>query len=292
MVRFAPFAVLLLLALPCPVAWAQEGVDSAPSWNRGDRWDYEVTVNGAGDVSRGNLSQEVVAAGPVRLDNRTVDVYTLATRQATRSGGGANSTESTTTYVSRTDLCVLYVNSSSATTLQGLSSRARMELRYNASDGRYRFPLEAGMAWQTDYEITRTIRLDFGQWTDNVTVHGAFTCEGADKIVVPAGRFLAHKVVFRPDGRNTTTYWFSAAVRGEVKREQLDGMTGASTTFVLKKYHREAQPPFLLGTDTGLALVLGMISLGLVAAGTGIYLARKRDGRGRPPEKGPPSKNI
>jgi len=292
MVRFAPAAVLLLLSLPCSLVPAAGGVDSAPSWNRGDRWEYNVTVKGSAEMAWGNLSQEVTAAGPVRFDNRTSDAYTLTSRQTTRSTGGVNSTVTTTTYVSRTDLCVLYVNSSSATTLGGLSSKARSALRYDASDGRYRFPLGSGTGWQADYTVNRTVRLDSGQWTDNITVHAVFGCEGPEPVVVPAGRFMAQKIVCQLDMRNTTTYWFSGGARGEVKREEMDGSSGQVTTYVLKRYHREPQPMFLLGTDTGRAMVLGAISLVLVAAGVAIYLRRRNERRGGPTRNAGPSKSI
>jgi len=93
------------------------------------------------------------------------------------------------------------------------------------------------------------------------------------------------------DAVNRTSYWYSEAVRGEVKREELDGSTGVITTYELTRYHRAQEPAFLLGTDTGLAMVLAGISMVLLAAAAIIFWrGRKRDVR--PPEKGGPGKSI
>jgi LPXTG-motif cell wall-anchored protein len=102
---------------------------------------------------------------------------------------------------------------------------------------------------------------------------------------------MAQKIVCAQDAVNRTSYWYSEAVRGEVKREELDGSTGVITTYELTRYHRAQEPAFLLGTDTGLAMVLAGISMVLLAAAAIIFWrGRKRDVL--PPEKGGPGKSI
>jgi hypothetical protein len=289
--RLALAAVLLLLLLPSALVPAESRVDSAPRWNQNDRWEYRVTVRGPSETTFGNLTREVSATGPVRLGNRTVDAWTLTSRQ-TGSVDGVNTTTVSTTYVSQSDLCVLYVNSTSESWLGELSSRANIELRYNASDGRYRFPLSAGASWEVDYNMTRTLKLNSGLSVENRTVHAGYTCDGEERVSVPAGRFMAFRIDCTPDSVNRTSYWYSDAVRGEVKREEQDGSTGILTTYDLKQYHRSPEPMFLIGTDTGLAMLLAAISAVLAAAAIIIYWARTRETRGRPPEKGGPGRSL
>jgi hypothetical protein len=282
--RLALAATLIVLVLPSAMVPAESRVDMAPEWNMGDRWEYRVTVNGPAQTMFGNLTLEVSAVGPVRLGDRTSDAYTLTSRQ-TVSGNNVDSITSSITYVSRSDLCVLCVNSTIVTWYGSLNSSAMMELRYNASDGRYRFPLDAGAAWETDYVLTRAVRLDSGLSVENRTIHTSFACEGALNLSVPAGRFRALKVVCCSDASNRTSYWFSGAVRGDVRREDRDGSTGVTTVYDLKSYRRSQGPMFILGTDTGLAIMLGIISAVLAAAALSILWARSRDSSAASPKK-------
>jgi len=289
--RLALACALLLLVLPSVPVPAESRVDAAPQWNRGDRWEYRVTVRGPAETMFGNLTQEVSAVGPFRLGDRTVDTYTLASKQ-TGSGNNVESSTVSTTYVSGSDLCLLYVNSTSVTRYETLDSSARMELRYNASDGRYRFPLEAGAEWETEYVLIRSVWLDSGLAVDNRTVHARSGCEGVVNVSVPAGRFRALKVVCYPDSSNRTSYWFSGAVRGDVMREEMDGTTGVITSYELNCYRRSLEPIFLLGTDTGLALLLGIISAVLAAAALAIFWARSRERRASPPKNEGPGGSL
>lgn len=275
--RLAIAAIVFLLSLTSALVPAESRVDSAPEWNRGDRWEYRITVQGPADRTYGNLTQEVSAAGAVRLGNRTIDAYTLTTRQ-TLSGSGVNTTTVSTVYVSQSDLCVLYVNSTSVTRYGDLSSRARMEMRYDASDGRYRFPLTAGTDWNMEYNLTRTVLLDPGLRVENRTVYGQFTCEGAENISVPAGRFRALRISCTINSGNQSSYWYSDAVRGEVMRRELDGRTGSVTLYELKMYQRSPEQLPLLGTDTGRAMLLGGISTVLIVA-AGLLLWTRRGKR-------------
>jgi hypothetical protein len=288
--RLALAAVLLLLSMPSSLVPAQTQVDSPPGWKEGDRWEYRVIVQGPSETTFGNLSQEIASVGPVRLDGRALDAYSVTSRLS-RSANNVNSSTVSTIYVSRSDICVIFANSSSVTRMGDLSTRANVELRYNTSDGRYHFPLATGAGWEVDYNLTRTLSTGNSVSVEDRWVHVSCACEGPEKVIVPAGRFMAQKIVCAQDAVNRTSYWYSEAVRGEVKREELDGSTGVITTYELTRYHRAQEPAFLLGTDTGLAMVLAGISMVLLAAAAIIFWrGRKRDVL--PPEKGGPGKSI
>jgi hypothetical protein len=53
----------------------------------------------------------------------------------------------------------------------------------------------------------------------------------------------------------------------------------------LKSYRRSQGPMFILGTDTGLAIMLGIISAVLAAAALSILWARSRDSSAASPKK-------
>lgn len=282
--RLTLAAVLLLLLLSPSVLMAEKQVDAAPEWRVGDRWEYTITVEGPAGRTYGNMSQQVSAVGQVRVGNRTVDAYTLRTRQ-THTGFGVNSTTTSTTHIARSDIGTLDVNSTSATNYEELRSQARMELRYDPSDGRYRFPLRAGADWNAEYNVSRRVLLSSAVILENRTAYAQFSCEGPEELSVAAGRFLAFKITCTLDSGNQTIYWYSDAVRGDVMKSELDRRTGALTVSELNKYMRQPEPLPLLGTDIGRATLLGGISAVLVFTALALHLVRRKNIRAHRPKK-------
>lgn len=270
-----PIFVLLFVLLLAPAMLTPAEVQGPPDWKAGDRWEYKIVHHSLLGTTFGNLTQEVTAVGPVRVGNRTVDAYTVSSRQRTM-GFGVNSSASSRTYISRSDLGTLSVNTTSSSNFGELRSSARMEVLYYSSDGRYRFPLGVGTNWSVEYNMSRRVFLSPGLMEENRTVYGQCTCEAIDKVQVGAGRFQAYRVRCTFDSGNVTTYWYSEGVRGEVKREELDPMTGATTTFTLERYVRAAEPFPLLGSDTGRAILLGTVSMLLLLSALALVLARRR----------------
>lgn len=272
-----PIVVLLLVLVLAPALPPPAGADvqGPPDWKAGDRWEYRIVYKSPLGTTFGNLTQEVTAVGPVRVGNRTVDAYTLSSHQRTM-GFGVNSSASSRTYISKSDLGTLSINTTSSSHLGELSSSARMETRYDASDGRYRFPLGVGTNWSVEYNLSRRVLLSPGLIEENRTVYGQSTCEAIDRLSVGAGRFQAYRVTCTFDSGNVTTYWYSEGVRGDVKREEMDPMTGSMTIYTLERYVRAAEPFPLLGSDTGRAILLGIISGVLLLSALALVLARRR----------------
>jgi len=272
----APFvaAILVLLLLPA-AAPAGARIDSPPEWRVGDRWDYNMTVSNQQGTTYGNLTQEVAAAGTVRVGGRDVLSYTLSSKQ-TYWGYGLRTTTNSRIYIQKSDLCALIINTTTTTYFGEMNSTASTELRYNASDGRYRFPLVEGDSWTAAYELGRKLRLERSMVEESRNVTAAVTVESPERLSLPAGRFLAYKVTYTYDSGNVTTYWYCDAVRGEAARRELDRSTGTLTVYELKGYHPAPAPLPIIGSDSDKALMLGLISVALVVAALAILAMRRR----------------
>jgi uncharacterized Zn-finger protein len=209
----------------------------------------------------------------------------LSSKQ-THSGYGLRTIVNSRTYIQRSDLCTLCINSTATTFLGEMNTTGSTELRYNASDGRYRFPLVEGDSWTAAYEEGRRVRLERSTVEDSRNVTVAVAVGGPEKLTLPAGRFLAYKVTCTDDSGNETTYWYCGAVRGEAARRELDPITGTMTLYELKAYNPAPTPLPIIGSDRDKALLLGGMSVALVAAALAIVALRKRAPKAPKQKKG------
>jgi len=283
---------LLLLALPpvLPVG-AQEA--AVATWRVGDRWDYNLTVVSPESFHTGSLTVKVTGDGTVRLHNESVRAYTLSISRRER-WEGFNITSTITRLVDRATLCTLFSNTTQTMTLGGLESRWTTTEYYSPSDGRYQFPLGAGLNWTASYGVNRTTLTSNSRKTEDIDLSRALTCEVREGLSVPYGRHMALRVrCTLDDTGNYSRYWYSESVRGDLKVEDYDRVTRALTTLALTRYSRAAEAAPILGPDTEKALVLATAALVFLCILIVAMFIRARPPKPPPPvtqeEQGPPA---
>jgi len=280
--RWLLFLTLLLLALPAAFpAEAQEV--NVPQWRVGDRWDYKVSIVSQSGTTSGNMVVKVTASGTVTVGNESIPAYTLAVSRRER-GSGLNTTYTITKHVAKATLCTIYMDYTQVITYGDLESEVHSSNNYYPSDGRYSFPLGAGLNWSAGYSLNRTILVGTRLRNESTTVLTPYSCEVREGLSVSGGMYMSYRVRCTPDDTgNYSYYWYSDKARGDVKMEEFNRATQALTTIQLTKYYRAPEAPPLLGPDTERALILlGAAFILLAVMAVVVYI------RSRPPKIPPP----
>lgn len=274
--RPVALAVLLLLLPLATTVPAAPTVKSVPEWNVGDSWQYQVTTRTGTLTTLGDLTVKVVADGEVRIGNATVRAYTLSERlkpwtpaNASKrlpeeaSWGQTYTLVNTTVIVERSTLCILSTDSIRSTVHGADVTNDSESVVYSPSDGRMRFPLTAGSAWNVTFNMTRTRRYPFHTFTDNLTQTRSYECLGQVNVTYREKGFHIRCAI--EGSASTIDYWYSSRYRADVRREEFDASTGTYRSLELLK-HSSVQPPEpFRNPQTVLALLFGLAALGLMA---------------------------
>ena len=280
--RLLPLLALsILLVIPQVSCAAGAPSAAAPEWRVGDRWSYDVTVQSSAGTTEGNLTVTVAADGPVRVGNATVDAYTVREKREDWSFN-SNTTVLTTLVVDKKTLCTLFSNSSTVTYFGTVRSEVREEDLYSPSDGRYQFPLSAGLNWTATYNLTRTRYFVFDHAVDVSAVTLSRDCLAYESVNYKEKGFRV--ACTAGPGGSMVTYWYSPHYRGEVMREEYDHGSDTTTTYRLGSYSRGPEPSFFASPDTRRILILGVAALALAFVAVGLMAVRRRIPKRAPPE--------
>jgi|GEM_PF-3578424 len=279
-----PVAIaLLLLLLPLAATVPAAPVaQSAPEWSVDDTWRYQVTTRTGTLSTLGDLTVRVVDEGEVRIGNATFQAYTLSERlrpwtPANASGlpveavwGATYTLVNTTVIIEKWTLCTLRTESAVSTVHGADVTTDHETVVYGPSDGRIRFPLAAGAAWNATFDLNRTRRYPFHTYTDKLTQTRLYECRGLENLSYRVeGRARNERgfhVRCNTEGSaSTVDYWHSTRYGTDVRRDEFDAATGTFRTRVLIG-HESARPPEILSSpQTVLALFFGLVALALLA---------------------------
>lgn len=301
--RTTPFLVLLLL-LPVPSqAPAAPPAGEAPRWLPGESWQYIVSDAAGKPVN--NFTVRVEDEREVRAGNSTVPAYNLTQRltpylppartnlpDETRWGQVYTVVETNLT-VEKRSLCILSSEAVIRVVHYGIAATERETIRYSPSDGRLRFPLFAGTAWNTTFNRTRTHQFPLQLARENTTVERRCECQAYD--TVPAEGYRVS--VTDDTGGPATVFWWSPRHRAEVRREEFDPATGGARVYALLRHTQGTAPSVFSSPEAWLAIFFGATAAGLL--GVGLYAGwrarhprQERDtgsgGEGAPATAAPP----
>lgn len=174
---------LALLLTPGGVRVSAQGGAPRPTWQVGDSWTYQVTTPTAHDQ-------------PVQLVDRVLRRFPLDQGYETISLG----------FTVAVDLDLGIFHFKRGETIETFSPPVRV----------FVWPLEAGRRWEARAEATAMVR---GGGQNTTRIFRAFVVEREETVTVPAGTFLAYKIVERDEkGVLREESWYAPAVKWYVRR--------------------------------------------------------------------------
>lgn len=202
-VMISAFVMVLTLTVLLPTHSSAEA--QPPTFQIGDKWEYEMSGTGMDGEMSGSMVIEVTGTSMVFINNTDYDVWVMKmSGNMSFSGlmGSGTSRMNGTAYLQRTDLATVKTVTDSemtSTSSWGTThSSDHMEITYDPPKDDFDFPIEIEKNWVviTNETVSSTSTYDGETWEDTHTdtIITNYKCVDMETIHVPAGTFETYKI--------------------------------------------------------------------------------------------------